>query len=236
MIIVEIWTDFACPFCYIGKTRFEEALAEFKHRDEVEVLYKAYQLNPYAPKLMDSTAAKTFASIYNISESEALERFAVYRKNAEDAGLEYNYDIIQMTNTFDAHRLAKYANILNLEPELTTRFMQAYFTEGRNLADSEVLVELAAEVGLDSEAVSSVLSSDQYADLVRKQMLESQAVGANGVPYFVIDRKYAISGSQPVDYFKAALDFAGREHHKPKILPLETKNAARKVCDDDKCE
>ena len=106
---IELWSDFACPFCYIGKVRFDRALQKFAHKDEVEVTYKAYQLDPTAPKVMTKSAAETFAKGHNMSVKKAKERFAMFKQNAEITGLVYNYDIIQMTNSFDAHRIAKWA-------------------------------------------------------------------------------------------------------------------------------
>ena len=132
---IELWSDFACPFCYIGKTRFENALAKFPHKEQVEVVYKAYQLNPNAPKVMKGSPAEAFAKGHRMTKDQALQRFEMFKNNAKTVGLEYNYDDIQMTNTFDAHRLAKWANQFSLEQEITSRFMKAYFTDGMNLAD-----------------------------------------------------------------------------------------------------
>ena len=131
---IEIWSDFACPFCYIGKTRFEQALMNLKHKNKIEVVYKAYQLNPDAPLKMTKSAYETFAEGHGMTKEQAKQRFDMFTQNAKTVGLEYRYDIIQMTNTFDAHRLAKWANTFGKEELLTSRFMKAYFTEGKNLA------------------------------------------------------------------------------------------------------
>jgi predicted DsbA family dithiol-disulfide isomerase len=232
MIKIELWSDFACPFCYIGKTRFDKALSKFKHRDQVEVIYKAYQLNPYAPKEMQGTAAEAFARSHGMSVETAKERFRMFVQNAETAGLEYNYDIIQMTNTFDAHRLAKYANTKGLEAEVTNRFMKAYFSEGMNLADKDVLLKLAKELNLDEKEVKEVLDTDVFGDEVKAQMSESREVGVQGVPFFVLDRKYAISGAQPEEYFSNALEILWNEQEK--IQTLDSKSG--QVCNDESCE
>ena len=201
MIKIELWSDFACPFCYIGKTRFENALNKFEHKDHVEVIYKAYQLNPYAKKVMEGTAAEAFAASHNMSVDQANKRFEMFTTNAKTVGLVYRYDILQMTNTFDAHRVAKFANTKGLEPEVTSRFMKAYFSECKNLADPKTLSELAADVGLDPKDVANVLESDQFADEVKQQIAEAHQVGVQGVPFFVLDRKYGVSGAQEEAYF-----------------------------------
>lgn len=232
MIKIELWSDFACPFCYIGKTRFENALNKFAHKDVVEVVYKAYQLNPYAPKAMKGTTAEAFASSHGMTAEKAKERFKMFTEHAKTLGLQYNYDIIQMTNTFDAHRIAKYANTKGMESKVTTRFMKAYFSEGKNLADKLVLMELSKELGLNLSEVESVLDSELYASEVKAQMSESLDVGVQGVPFFVLNRKYAISGAQPEEYFSNALELVWKEESKLKTLG----NGSGNVCNDESCE
>lgn len=233
MIKIELWSDFACPFCYIGKTRFENALNKFSHKDQVEVIYKAYQLNPYAGKTMDGTAADAFAKSHNMSTEDALKRFQMFTENAKTVGLEYRYDILQMTNTLDAHRLAKYANTLGKEPEITARFMKAYFSEGQNLADVNTLVKLSSEIGLDPEKVRDILLKDTYLDEVKNQIAEARQVGVQGVPFFVLDRKYGVSGAQDEAYFTQVLEYMWNEH---KELH-EMKGAdSGNVCTDESCE
>ncbi|MEC9484485.1 MAG: DsbA family oxidoreductase [Candidatus Izemoplasma sp.] len=230
---IELWSDFACPFCYIGKTRFENALNKFPHKDEVEVIFKAYQLNPNAPKVMTTSPAKAFAKGHNMTEAQAKERFKMFQENAKTVGLTYDYDKIQMTNTFDAHRLAKWANTLGKEPEITARFMKAYFTEGKNLSDSDTLVSLAGEVGLDQEEAQNVLNTNQFADTVKTQIDEGRQVGVRGVPFFVLNRKYGVSGAQQEAYFTQVLNKLWEEEQ-----PLKTLNddASGATCTDDSCE
>lgn len=232
---VEIWSDFACPFCYIGKKRFEKALNNFKHSDQVEVTYKAYQLNPTAPKEMQGTAYESFAKGHGTTPEKAKEKFAMFTANAKTVGLEYNYDIIQMTNTFDAHRVAKYANTVNLEHKLTDRFMKAYFTEGKNLADYPTLIKLATEIGLNEKDVKRVLEENDYADLVKEQMTEGRQIGVRGVPFFVLSRKYGVSGAQQQDYFEQALQQLWDEEQKDKLSSIG-KSKQGEYCDDEGCE
>jgi predicted DsbA family dithiol-disulfide isomerase len=231
---VEIWSDFACPFCYIGKKRFERALAEFAHKDEVEVVYKAYQLNPKAPKVMVGSAYENFAKSHHMSEEGARKRFNMFTENAKTEGLVYNYDIIQMTNTIDAHRLAKWSAQFGAENMLTDRFMKAYFSEGKNLADHNTLLDMIKELKLDVTKAKAVLESDDYKLETKQEMEEGSAIGVQGVPFFVIDRKFGISGAQELGYFKEALDQIYAES-KP-LKKVEIKGEAGATCDDESCE
>lgn len=230
---IEIWSDFACPFCYIGKKRFEQALSEFENRDKVEVSYKAYQLNPNAEKTMEGTAAEAFAKGHGMDVGQAEERFRMFTENAKTVGLTYRYDIMQMTNTFDAHRIAKWADTKGLEPEVTDRFMKAYFSEGENLADHATLATLAAEVGLDKGEALDVLSSNRYEDTVKGQVTEGHQVGVQGVPFFVINRKYGVSGAQQKEYFLAALKQIHDEENKLSVL--NEKQDEDVSCEGDAC-
>jgi len=229
---IELWSDFGCPFCYIGKTRFENALNKFPHKDEVEVIYKAYQLNPNAPKVMKAGVAESFAKGHRVSVEAAKQKFEMFVNAAKQVGLTYDYVNIKLTNTFDSHRLAKWANQFGLEPALTSRLMKAYFTEGLNLANHTTLLELAEEVGLDVKKAKKVLSSSEYKDKVNAEILEGRQVGVQGVPFFVLNRKYAISGAQQEEYFLSALNQLWTETN-----PIKTFEGASDghVCNDDGC-
>ncbi|MBN2268238.1 MAG: DsbA family oxidoreductase [Acholeplasmataceae bacterium] len=226
---IEIWSDFACPFCYIGKKRFENALNEFKHKNQVEVVYKAYQLNPNAPKVMEGSAYESFAKGHGTTPEGAKQRFDQFTQNAKSVGLTYRYDIIQMTNTLDAHRIAKWSNQFGKEDEVTNRFMKAYFTDGLNLADQDTLTKLVSELGLDADEAKKVLASDQFKDQVIAEQQESREIGVQGVPFFVLNRKYGISGAQQQDYFERALEQIWSEDH-----PIETleNGDSEAACDD----
>jgi predicted DsbA family dithiol-disulfide isomerase len=232
---VEIWSDFACPFCYIGKKRFENALENFAHKEEVEVVYKAYQLNPNAPKKMVGTAYESFAKGHGTTPEQAKQKFAMFTENAKTVGLQYNYDIIQMTNTFDAHRVAKYADTLGLEDEITARFMKAYFTEGQNLSDFDTLIRISKEVGLDEEKVKNVLNNNEYSKLVKQQMMEGRQVGVRGVPFFVLNRKYGVSGAQQQEYFEQVLEQLWEEEKKDQLSSIGSADQGA-ICDDETCE
>ncbi len=229
---IEIWSDFACPFCYIGKKRFEQALSEFEHKNKVEVIYKAYQLNPNAPKVMTKSAYESFAEGHGTTVDQAKQRFAMFTENAKTVGLTYNYDIIQMTNTFDAHRIAKWANTLGKEDEITNRFMKAYFTDGLNLSDHKTLSSLSKEVGLDEKEALKILESDTYRTQVEQEMLEARQIGVQGVPFFVINRKYGVSGAQQKEYFLQALRQIWQEENPLNVLNDQDQDA---TCDHDEC-
>ena len=229
---IELWSDFACPFCYIGKKRFEKALGAFPHKDKVEVIYKAYQLNPNAPKVMTDSPAETFAKGHRLTVDKALEKFNMFETQAQTVGLKYDYTNIQMTNSFDAHRIAKWANKFNKEQELTERFMSGYFTEGLNIADQDTILKLVAELGLDVKIAKEVITSNQFADQVHAEIKEGREVGVQGVPFFVLNRKYGVSGAQPVEYFTKVLETLWAEEK-----PLEAVNGADNghSCTDESC-
>ncbi len=229
---IELWSDFGCPFCYIGKTRFENALNKFEHKDVVEVVYKAYQLNPNAPKVMTQGVAESFAKGHRVSVEAAKKKFDMFVNAAKAVGLKYDYVNIKLTNTFDSHRLAKWANQFGLEHALTNRLMKAYFTDGLNLANHETLLSLAKEVGLNSKDAKDILSSNLYKDQVDNEIYEGRQVGVQGVPFFVLNRKYAISGAQQEEYFLSALNQLWTETN-----PIEAFEGADNghVCNDEGC-
>ena len=229
---IEVWSDFACPFCYIGKKRFENALEKFPHKDQVTVSYKAYQLNPGAPKIMKDSAAKSFAKGHRMDVETAKQRFAMFTENAKTVGLEYNYDIIQMTNTFDAHRIAKWARKYHQEEAITARFMKAYFTDGLNLADHGTLLNLVKELELDQTEAKKVLESNDFEKEVRAEINEGREIGVRGVPFFVLNRKYGVSGAQQEEYFLEALNTLWKEENP--LQPIGESNGP--TCNDETCE
>ncbi|MCC6792864.1 MAG: DsbA family oxidoreductase [Thermomicrobiales bacterium] len=208
---VEIWSDVVCPWCYIGKRRFEKALATFEHADEVEVVWRSFQLNPAQPKgvrepLEESLAAKFGSSVEQV---RAMNEHVASLAAAE--GLAYDFARYNVVNTFDAHRLAHLAAAHGLGAELHERFLRAQLVEGEVLDDPETLVRLAAEVGVPEADARRVLAGDAYAAEVDADAREAMALGGNGVPFFVIDRRYGISGAQPVEVFLRALETAARD-------------------------
>lgn len=194
---IEMWSDYVCPFCYIGKRNFESALNSTGLKDKVEVVYKAYELAPDSPATTDKLMRIGLAEKYKISEEEAkgmLDNIAI---QAKAVGLNYDFDHIRATNTFAAHRLAKYAEEKSLGEEMTETLLHAYFIEAKQIGSEEILLELAEKVGLGKEEAKYVLDSDQYIEDVKADITEAGQIGVKGVPFFVINKKYAISGAQP---------------------------------------
>lgn len=204
-MLIEIYSDFACPFCYIGKTNLEHALKEFAHKDTVKIVYKSFQLNPNAPKQTDKSAYELFAQSHGVKLDDAKARFNQIENHAKASGLEFNYEIMKMTNTIDAHRLYKYAEGLSKDKELMTLLLEGYFNKGLDLSNKADLLSITNSIGLNSNEVTKILESNDYLDDVKQDFQEAKDLGIGSVPFFVIDRKYGISGGQPKEYFLGAL-------------------------------
>jgi predicted DsbA family dithiol-disulfide isomerase len=204
---VDIWSDIACPWCYIGKRRIEAALAEMEHRDEVQVVYRSFELDPAAPPVAPkSDYAERLAKKYGSTLADARARLDRVMELAAVEGIEIRYDRIQPGNTFDAHRLLHYAEARGQQLVVKERLMRAYFTEGAAIGDREVLVKLAAEVGLDGSEVSTVLAGQAFSKEVRADEDEARAHGISGVPFFVFGGKYGVSGAQPASALLQVLE------------------------------
>lgn len=202
---VEIWSDVMCPFCYIGKRHFEAALKEFPGSAGVEVEWKSFQLNPSAVTDPSRSVNEYLAEAKGISIEQAKAMNDRVTMMASEAGLSYDFDKAIVANSFDAHRLSHFAKRHGRQDAMEERLFKAYFTEGLNTADHATLVRLSAEVGLDAEAVRTMLSGTEFAEDVERDIYEAQQVGARGVPFFVFDSKYAVSGAQPSRLFLRVL-------------------------------
>jgi predicted DsbA family dithiol-disulfide isomerase len=205
---VEIWSDVVCPWCYIGKRRFETALAAFDHRDEVEVEFRSFELDPRAPRERTGDPAVHLARKYGMSEERARASQSHLTDVAAEDGLEIDFALARPGNTFDAHRLLHLAATRGCQPELKERLLRAYFTEGRAIGDPGALASVAVEVGLDADEVAEVLDGDRYADDVRADESAAEELGIGGVPFFLVDRRFAVSGAQQADVFARALERA----------------------------
>jgi predicted DsbA family dithiol-disulfide isomerase len=205
-VIIEVFSDVVCPWCYIGKRRLEQALAEFPHAEGVEVLFRSFQLDPSTPKDSDQSLEEMLSTKYGTSRDEAREMNQRVSDIAAGVGLRYDLAAAHPANTFDAHRLLHFAAANGRQAELKERLMRAYFTEGRRIGDHGVLAELAADVGLDQKAAAAMLAGDDYAEDVRADVALARDFGANGVPFFVFDRRYGVSGAQETDVFRQVLD------------------------------
>ncbi|MCX5196549.1 DsbA family oxidoreductase [Streptomyces sp. NBC_00249] len=211
---VEIWADIACPWCYVGKARFAKGLAGFAHRDEVEVVYRSFELDPHSAKGVTAPVLDMLAQKYGRTLDEARDMEEHVAGSARAEGLDYRVDGRDHGNTFDIHRLLHLAAARGRQEELLDRVYRANFAEERSVFDPEVLVALAVEAGLEEAEARTVLADDSaYADQVRADEREAAELGANAVPFFVFDRRYGISGGQPAEVFAQALEqaWAGRE-------------------------
>lgn len=207
-IHVEIWSDIACPWCWVGKRRFERALERFEHRDEVDVIWRAFQLDPTAPASRSEGYAELLARKYGVGAEEG--RAMVERMTAMGAaeGLEMRFDLARPANTFDAHRIVHLAATLGLQDPMKERLMRAYLGEGELVSDHATLRRLAAEVGLPGDRVEAVLGSDEFADRIEAERELAAGFGVRGVPFFAVERRLGATGAQPVETMSALLDEA----------------------------
>jgi predicted DsbA family dithiol-disulfide isomerase len=207
-VIIEVFSDVVCPWCALGKRRLEGALTGFAHADDVEVVWRSYELDPRAPAVRDGDTTARLAEKYGITRAHAgLVELAA----AE--GLEFDFARVRPGNTFDAHRLLHAARRVGLQDALKERLFTAYFSEGQAIGDRAVLVRLAGEVGMDEDAARGVLETDRFADEVRADEQEAAALGVTGVPFFVVDGRFAIPGAQDTDTFRRVLERAWARGH-----------------------
>ena len=202
---VDIWSDIICPWCYVGKRRFEQALAGFEHRDQIEVVHHSFQLDPSYPVGRTEPSVEMLSRKYGMSVDEAVQTEAGMEQTAAGAGLEYHMDGLHIGNTTDAHRVVHLAREHGLQDAMVERLFRAHFTEKRSVFSHDSLVELAAEVGLDAAEVREALAGDRFAAEVAEDAATAARLGANGVPFFVIDMRYGVSGAQPTELFTQAL-------------------------------
>jgi predicted DsbA family dithiol-disulfide isomerase len=210
-LTVDIWSDVVCPWCYLGKRRFEAALAQFEHRDDVAVAWHSFELDPEAGPASASTGAERLAAKYGMSVEEARQRHAQLEQLAAAEGLEYHLDRTRGGNSFDAHRLHQLAIERGLGDAMMERLMRAYFTEGEATGDPDVLLRLATEAGLAPDEARAVLGSDRYAEAVREDEGVAHRIGIHGVPFFVLGRRFGVSGAQTSNIMLQALEKAWSE-------------------------
>ncbi len=236
---VEIWSDVVCPWCYVGKRRFEAALARFAHRDEVELVWRSFELDPSAPPsdAQSGSYAERLAAKYRCSLDQAQQMIDTMTRTAAEEGLDFRFDLARPGNTFDAHRLLHLAREVGLQDALKERLDRATFTEGSPSSDSAALAALAGEVGLDREQVAAVLASDRYADAVRADEAQAQAYGISGVPFYVVDGRYGVSGAQPADLLLQALEQAWSERASLSLVTAGGTSTAATgaACEGDAC-
>jgi predicted DsbA family dithiol-disulfide isomerase len=194
---VEIWSDIACPWCYVGKRRFEAALAAFEHRDEVTVTWRSFELDPQAPAVRSVDSAAHLAQKYGMTREQAQESQRRLAGVAAADGLDMRFDLARGGNTFDAHRLVHLAEAHGVQDAMTERLMRAYFTEGELIGDADALARLALEVGLPEDEVRDVLATDRYAAEVRDDERTAASLGIHAVPFIAVDRRIGAAGARP---------------------------------------
>lgn len=199
---IEIWSDVMCPFCYIGKRNFEAALAQFADKENIEVEWKSYQLDPSLPEVASNESQEDYlVKRKGMSREQVQGMLANVTEMAKQAGLDYHLDKSVMVNSQKAHQLIQFAKTKNLGDLIEERLFKAYFTEGKNVADIETLTQLGKEIGLDENELQAAFTDDQYLYQMKQDIQEGQNIGVQGVPFFVFDRKYGVSGAQPAEAF-----------------------------------
>ncbi|MDB4961208.1 MAG: oxidoreductase [Myxococcales bacterium] len=232
---IDIWSDIACPWCYVGKRRLEAALKQFPHAADVKIVWRAFELDPGAPPAQQPVPggyAERLGKKYRMSTAKAEGMLTQMTETAARDGLEFRFDRIQPGNTFNAHRLIHFALDEGKQDALKERLLRAYMTEGKLMGDTETLVTLAADAGLDPAAVREVLSSDRYASDVREDEALARELGISGVPFFVLGGRLGVSGAQPAEVLLGALEQAWSDL-KPTSEPAFADGA---VCGPDGCD
>jgi len=211
---VEIWSDVMCPFCYIGKRKFESAMAQFKNKENIEIVWKSYQLNPSLITDPSKNTIQHLAETKGWSMEQTRETIKYVLGMANDVGLHYNFDKAVVANSFDAHRLIQYAKSQGKGDAAEEQLFKAYFIDGKNTADHATLIELGKTIGLDETALKNMLGSKDFAKEVLTDVNEAEQIGVTGVPFFVFDRKFAVSGAQDSKVFLDTLNKAWTEFNK----------------------
>jgi predicted DsbA family dithiol-disulfide isomerase len=205
---IEIWSDIACPWCYIGKRRFEAALENFVHRDQVDIVWRSFQLDPTVPQHYDGSELDYLVSRKGFARAQGIQMFQNVAEQAAAVGLRYDFDSLVVANSFSGHRLLHLAKAGGHGDAVKERLLSAHFEQGRDIGDTDTLVEIGVGAGLDETVIRKMLASDQYADAVRQDVADGQALGIQGVPFFVFDRVFGVSGAQSPEVFTSALNQA----------------------------
>ncbi len=231
---VEIWSDVMCPFCYVGKKNFENALAQLPFKDKIDVEWKSFQLDPDLPEEGLSESVATYLAKRKGMPEQQIQGMIEHLKNAgQEVGIDFRQDISIPVNTLKAHRLSQFAKSKGKGNEIEEVLFKAYFTEGKNVGNDEELLAIIEEIGLDKEEVKQFLATNDLLTEVQTDIAEASALGITGVPFFVIDRKYGISGAQPSDVFVDAITQAFQESQ-PKFEMKGNDDA--NLCGPDGCE
>lgn len=225
-----------CPFCYIGKRNFERALEQFADKDKLQVVWKSFQLDPSIPEVQSESYSNYLVKAKGMPKAQVDAMLANVTQNAKNAGLDYDFDKSVMVNSLKAHRVIQFAKTRGLGDVAEERFFKAFFTEGENIADDATLIKIGKDIGLDEAAVELALTNDKYLDMINQDIQEARTIGVQGVPFFVFNRKYAVSGAQPPQAFLQTLrkSFAEWREVNPEIKIEVTKGQSCSidgVCD-----
>lgn len=231
---IDVWSDFGCPFCVIGKRKLENALARFSMKDKVEVVYRSYQLDPNAENRTLSNEQLAQEKGMNVEQLKA-KQAQVANMIKKEAGLDVSYDQVTIANTFDGHRLVHYGAKANKGTELTERLFRAYLSQRMNIADLDVLVSLGSEAGLNEQDVAEMLKSDTYKDSVKADIAEARKLNISSVPAFVFNNKYIISGAQSEEVFINALNTIWEEESKFIKTTIKEQSDGGNSCADGVC-
>lgn len=235
---VEIWSDVMCPFCYIGKRHFEKAIEKLPFKNEVEVEWKSFQLNPEYHNTNNEDLYTYLARSKGMSLEQARQMTGQVVEMASNVGLDLNFATNVPANSFDAHRFLHFAASKGLQDQAEEALFNAHFMGAKDIAKHETLISVAEELGLDKDETTAVLESDDFAEAVRYDIYESQQLGVRGVPYFVFDRKYALSGAQPINTFEQAItqSFTEWKASQPTTQLKSLNKNDNAVCDENGCE
>ena len=224
---IEIWSDVVCPWCYIGKRRMESALEGLD--EEVEITWRSFELDPTTPKVLETSVAEILAKKYRMSPERVAEMTETVRKAGEEEGITFAFDVARSGNTFDAHRLIHRAQEHGLGDAMKERLLLAYFSEGKLVSDHDTLVALGEEVGLEADDARAALTDDATAKAVRADEQAARTMGISGVPFFVLDGKYGVSGAQSKEVFEQVIAQVVAERGPIQVV------AGGQQCDDDGC-
>ena len=231
---IEVWSDYVCPFCYIGKRQLEKAIKNSGYGGQIEVEFKSFLLDPTTPIDTEESIYTSLARKYNMSEQEVENMTKNVASRAKEVGLDYNFDDMKTANTTAAHRLAKLAAEQGKAEIYNERLMKAYFLEGEAIGRHDVLKRLAKEAELDMETVQRVLESNEYEEAIEQDIYEAQQIGVRGVPFFVFNNKYGVSGAQPQGLFEQTIEQAASAAGLKKRIEVIGQDGT--ICSDGQCE
>ena len=214
MMTINIWSDVRCPFCYIGKRKMEKGLEKFAHKDEVKISWHSFELDPSLQTNTEINSLQYFSEIKGIPVNQAKQMQQQVANIAKEVGIEINNDKSIVANSFNAHRLIQFAKTKGLANEIEEELFKAHFTDGKNIDDIEVLVQTGVSIGLDEKEVAEILASDAFSKEVKQDEMQSQSLGIRGVPFFIFNNKYAVSGAQSPDTFLEVLEQTWEEFEK----------------------